>query len=229
MAKKQKKAAKKKEAAPSTPGTPAPAEGRRVGFAKKSGKRTMVGPLDVEADFHDPVKAPPAQQELLTPPEPEPVPAVQGDRMMVQYVKPTFRKSKAGNRIVSLELSLPVTEEHQDLLPRSVREGWKFIGKNGNKRLDIVDVPHQIARFWLTHDDKEEMLTLPIAQVSHVSLQVVESRGAGKKTKAIRFSFRLSVPLSAEVAKFSEWRFGDTMWLYMAESQEEMFPEEGEE
>lgn len=196
---------------------------------KRTGKRG-IGPVDPVEDFEQPVKvAPAAQQELLTPPEPEAVPAVQGDRMMVQYVRPIFQKSKKGNRIIMLELSLPVTEEHQDLLPRVVREGWKFVGKNGNKRLDIVDVPNQLARFWLTNDDKDEVLTLPIAQVSHVSLQSVEARGAGKKQKHIRLSFRLSVPLSKEVARFSEWNYGDSLWLYMAESQEELFPEGEEE
>lgn len=192
---------------------------------KKTGKRG-IGPLDPEKDFDTPTKKP-VQAELLKVPE-EKKQVVANDRILAHYVKPHFQKKKAGDRTISLELSFFLTEEHEEHIPKQIREDWKFMQRRGKKRLDIIDVPGQVVKFWLTSDDKEEALVLPAAKVTHVSLQVVEAKGTGQKQKVIRLSFRLEVKMTADVGRFAEWNYGEALWIVMHETQESLFDEEEE-
>ena len=165
------------------------------------------------------------QGELLSVPE-EKAPAVVNERILTHYVKPRFSKTKAGDRTIGLEFSFWLTDEHEELIPKVVREGRKFMARKGMKRLDLIDVPPQFAKFWLTSDDKEEALTLPAARVTHVSLSVIEQKGAGQAQKIIRLSFRLEVKMTADVGRFAEWNYGEALWLFMGDTQETLWDEE---
>lgn len=185
---------------------------------KRTGK-AGIKPLDNEES---------EQAELLKMPEQPKPPAVQGNKILAHFIRPHFRKTKAGERLIALELSFPLTDAHEEFIPKAVRDGWKFMAKKGNKRLDIVDVPNQFARFYLASDDKSEALILPVSQITHVSLAVVKQTGTGAATKVIRFSFRLEVKMSAEVGRFADANFDESFWLEMAETQETLFDEDGE-
>jgi hypothetical protein len=199
--------------------------------AKKTGKRGPR-PLDVVKDFDTPTKKKeePAQKALLEVPVEEKVPAVVKDKMRVNYVRPHFERLKSGTRTIALEISFALTDAHDDLLPKRIKEGWTFMTKKGYKRLDIIEVPGQRAAFFMA-PDMEEAVVLPAAKVTHTSLQVIEETGSGKEKKVIRLSFRLQVEMSHEVAKFAEWHFGDELYMRMHETQEELFDEgeDGEE
>jgi hypothetical protein len=198
---------------------------------KKTGKKGIGPPLDVVKDFDTPVKKDVKetdQKALLEMPVAEKSPAVVGKKIRVNYVRPHFDRVKSGKRTVALEISFALVDAHDKLLPKRITDGWNFMTKRGNKRLDLVDVPGQRALFFLTSDDKEEICVLPAAKISHVSLQVIEESGTGKAKKVIRLSFRLQVEISNSVAKFAEFNFGQELYMEMHETQEELF-DEGEE
>jgi len=169
------------------------------------------------------------QGVLLEIPESEAPPSVMKDRMLVHYVKPHFKKTKKGERTVSLEFSVPLTKEHEDLIPAAVATGWKFLSKRGMKRLDITEVPAQAIRLWLAHDDQKETLFLPLAGMTNVSLATIQQKGEGQARKVIRLSFRAIVKMSAAVGKWAEYNFEENVWMNMADSQEVMFPEDEED
>jgi len=199
----------------------------------KTGKvKHRAKKLSARKDFDQPVKkVAPAQRDLLdvhlTVKEPEKL--VRNSRMSVVYVKPHFDRNKKGSRYVAFEVSQQLTREHDGLLPKPVADAYSDIAKKNRKRVDLINLKAQLAKFFLTHDDREPALTLMGARVSHVSLQVIEEKGTGKANKVIRLSYRLRVPLSRDVAHFAEWNFGDRYWLYMEESQGHLLEEEEED
>lgn len=222
----------------SSRGTPAKRTGKKgitlVNADRPSGKDAAAGEgLDKDKDFDKPLTKPgtPAaeeakqQGELIQVDDNEKNPAVVGEKIKATYVKPHFDLMKGGDRIVALEVSFPLTEDHDGLLPKKVKQGWDFI-KKGYPRLDVDDIAGQKVAFYMTHDDDEEILVLPAAKVSHASLRVVEETGTGAAKEVIRFSFRLGVKLTKEVAHFAEWNYGNIVYMEMADSQEKLFDEE---
>lgn len=169
------------------------------------------------------------QGVLLEIPESELPSAVMGQRMAVHYVRPHFKKTKKGERTISLEISFPLTGEHEDLMPKVVREGWKFLLKRGMKKLDINEVPCHIIKLWMSHDEEKESLKLPLAGITNVSLAVIQEKGTGQSKKVIRLSFRALVNMSANVGKFAEYHFDEKLWMEWHESEEKMFEEPEEE
>src|SRR5258707_14864348 len=169
-----------------------------------SRKNTKVKALNQKKDFDQPTKRAPAQGTLVEIPPKEPEKLVENDRMKVSYVKPHFDRNKKGNRFVSLECSQVVTALHKDLLPELIIDGWEDLAKKNRKRIDLINVPSQMAKFYLAHDIGEAALEIPAARVTHVSLEVIEETGTGKANKVIRLRYRLRVPLSRDVAHFSE-------------------------
>lgn len=194
-----------------------------------SRKKSKVRPLNQRKDFDNPVKKDPAQGTLVEIPPKEPEKLVENDRMKVSYVKPHFDRNKKGNRFVSLECSQVVTALHKDLLPELIIDGWEDLAKKNRKRIDLINVPSQMAKFYLAHDIGEAALEIPAARVTHVSLEVIEETGTGKANKVIRLRYRLRVPLSRDVAHFSEWNFGDQYYLVMDEAAGDNLLEDEEE
>jgi hypothetical protein len=191
-------------------------------MAKKPKRKGTMGrkvkPLNQKKDFDNPAKRDPDQGTLVEIPPKEPEQLVQNDRMKVSYVKPHFDKNKKGNRYVALELSQVVTALHKDLLPDLIIDGWQDITKKNRTRLDLKGIPSQMVKLYMAHDIGEAALEMPVAKVTHVSLQLIEETGTGKAHKVIRLRYRLRVPLSRDVAHFSEWNFGDAYYLVMAEA-----------
>lgn len=196
----------------------------------RAAAREAIGILEVEAVEEEEIAgAEDPQGQLLEIPESEMPAPVMGERMLVHYIRPTFKKTKKGERTISLEFSLPLTDEHEELIPGAIKAGWKFLAKKGNKRLDITDVPAHIVKLWLAHDSEKEALVLPVAEITNVSLATIQAKGSGKTQKVIRLSFRAMVKMSAAVGKFAEFHFEENLWLEWNETQEQLFEEDEEE
>lgn len=207
---------------------------------KKSGKTNLTlgnapevpdkkGPLNAEKDFDTPTKKAAAEPEaetgsLLTPEQP-PAPTVVGKRILMHYLKPTFSKAKTGTRLVSMHFSLALTEKHieGDLLPEAICESWEIINDKGRKKLDLVGIPGQRAEFYMTHDIDDVKLILPAAEMSNVSIAVIQKKGEGESITVIRLSFRLTVPVSHEVERFAVTNYGNGWWLHIEETEEALF------
>ena len=191
-------------------------------MAKKLKRKGTMGrrvkSLNQKKDFDNPNRQEPEQSTLVTIPPKEPEQLVENDRMKVSYVRPHFDRNKKGNRYVALELSQVVTALHKDLLPELIIDGWQDITKKNRTRLDLKGIPSQMVKLYMAHDIGEAALEMPVAKVTHVSLQLIEETGTGKANKVIRLRYRLRVPLSRDVAHFSEWNFGDTYYLVMEEA-----------
>lgn len=195
----------------------------------KGKKRGRPKKLDTKKDFDKPTRKQEQGTLELKLAAKEPDKLVRNKRMQVVYVKPHFDRNKKGNRYVALEVSAVVTKEHDGLLPGPIAAAYSDIAKKNRKRVDLINLKQQAGRFYLTHDDPEPHLNLLAARLSHVSLQVIEEKGTGTANKVIRLSFRLRVPLSREVAHFSEWTFGDAYWMKMEEAQGHLLEDEDEE
>lgn len=208
---------------------------------KRTGKAGIKPPLDAKEDFDQPTRKDAAagaeveargdQPELLETPK-EKKPVVVKDRFEVSYLKPIFSKMpKTGDKLISLQMSLALNEEHKvpGIMPKMIAEAWKFIAKHGRKQITLVDVPGQNVRIYLTSDDKEEQIGMPVVKMVNVSLAVIQKKGEGEALKVIRLQFRIQVPFSREVAKFAESNYGSKFWIEMHQTQEELFDEEGDE
>lgn len=220
--------------------------GPRAVPPKRTGKSnlTLKNALDDDKDFDKPVRGdgtgtpetapstPAAAKEtgssLMV--EQPPKPTVVGDRIQMQYLKPSFSKTTKGERLLAMHMTFALTKEHtkDSLLPKAVRDGWTIMSKHGRKRFDI-EVPGQKAVFYLTPDGDDDKLILPAAKVVSVSIAVIQKKGDGETQKIIRLSFRLQVPVSHEVAKFAENSFGSDYWVTLEGTQEPLFDEEESE
>jgi hypothetical protein len=199
---------------------------------KRTGRKGIGPALDPVKDFETPTRKKPEaakeQAELLKVPATAPKLIVK-DRMAIRYLRPIFDKTKKGKLTVALKFSLPITEEHMDVLPKIMHDGWQIISKRGRKRLDLIDVPPQRVAFYLASDIGEEALVMPAALVSHVAYAVVQKKGEGEAKKVIRLSFRLQVPVSQEVEHFAVHNVDADFWMVMKPSQEDLFDEDEEE
>ena len=151
---------------------------------------------------------------------------VMNDRMLVHYIKPHFKKTKKGERTIALEFSTPLTDEHEEHLPKLIASGWKILQKKGMKKLDVDYVPPQVIKIWLADDQEKEALILPAVAITNVSLATVQQKGEGQARKVIRLSFRALTKMTAQVGRFAEFNYDDKFWLSMHELQEEMFEDE---
>jgi hypothetical protein len=188
-------------------------------------------PINPRKDFDTPTRnaIPEAQGTLVEIPPKEPEKLVENERMKVSYVRPHFERNKKGNRYVALECSQVVTADHTELLPPLIIDGWEDLAKKNRKRIDLINVPAQMVQFFLASDIKDPALHMAVAKLTHVSLEVIEETGSGKAQKVIRLRYRLRVPLSRDVAHFSEWNFGDAYYLIMAEAASENLLEDDDE
>jgi hypothetical protein len=202
---------------------------------KKTGK-SGIRPLDPVEDFGEPTRKAadalakldkPGKGSLLA--EQPPKPKVVGSRMEVFFLKPIFDKTTKGDITVALVITVPIEKEHHDLLPKIIADGYKDIIKKGRKSIGFNGLPGQSADFYLTSDDKEEVLSLAAAKMTNVGLALIQRKGEGSARKVIRLSFRLQVKLSKEVAHFAEHNLKNSFWLKLEDTQEDLFDEEGDE
>ena len=206
---------------------------RRNPPPKKTGKSGIGPKIDPLDDFDTPTRREPETKPIggtsLLVKQPE-KPGVVGKRMKVFYDKPLFSK-KSDIITVSLLCSVPLEKEHEDLLPKIIRDAYHDVSKKGRKTINLKtdELPGQRACFYLSHDSKDETLTLPAARLTNVSLSEIQRKGEGSSRKVIRLSFRLQVKLSREVAHFAEHNLANDFWVELEDTQEALFDEESEE
>lgn len=230
--KKEKEASPKKDHLPEKRNAP-----------KRSGKRG-IGPLDVEKDFNSPVKVAnvvettgPAQgnsivikavSSSLMVEQPK-RPVVVGDRFEAFFLKPTFSKTKDGKKLVGLRFTVPVDDEHDEVLPKIVHDGYKDMKKKGRAGIRFNGVPGQAVEVFLSQDIKEDALTLPAAKFLNSRIDIIERKGEGAARKVFRLSFTLQVEQSHEVRNFATENHGNNFWLEMDETEEPLFDEDDED
>lgn len=192
---------------------------------KKTGKR-MLPPED-KTDAVKDLDKPSKGGSLLV--EQPPKPTVVGDRMQAYYNKPLYSKlPKSGDVVISFVMSFPLEKEHKELLPKIVAEGYHDIAKRGRKTLGFKELPGQAVKFFLSHDDKDEVLSLPAARMVQANLALVERKGEGSARKVVRFSFRFQVKYEAHIAKFADVNLGNQFWITLEEAQTDLFEDEEE-
>jgi hypothetical protein len=159
-----------------------------------------------------------------------PEPTVVGNRLAMHYLKPTFSKSKQGTRLIAMHLSLALTKEHtaDDLLPERIRTQWDLMGKEGRTKLELDGVPGQRVEFYMDKTMDDVKLVLEAAEVSNVQLAVIQKKGDGESITFIRLSFRLIVPVTPAVEKFAVTNYGNTWWVHLEETDEELFSDDEE-
>lgn len=208
----------------------------RKNAPKKTGPKRGVGgvqPLDESKDFDQPTKKTPEkdedQPELLETPAAPPKPTVVKGRFEATILPPIYSSApKSGDKLISIRVSLALTDDHKKIFPKIVEDSWGWVRKP-NRPKATINMPAQTARFYLAHDVDEEEIGLPIAKVTNANLAVIQKKGDGTALKIIRFQFRLQVPWSAQVSKFVDSHYNVKLWLEMKTTQEKLFDEEEDE
>jgi hypothetical protein len=181
---------------------------RAVAAAEKEGIEVSESPLAE----HD------RQERLLADAEEGlPMTGIQGDKILVKFVKPHFQMVK-DDRFVELEFSIALTDEHRDLMDEKILTAWDFIKENHLKSVIGVPVPPQTVDLYLSPSEKRE-LHLTGAEVTEAKLSLVERTGDGKTEKIMRLQFRVVSDPTKDVREFATTKYGNTIWLKMQPTQ----------
>src|SRR5262249_4497453 len=139
-------------------------------------------------------------------------------------------KTKEGKKLVSLRFTVPLEDEHDDVLPKIVLDGYKDVKKKGRSGMRFNGkIPGQCVDIYLSQDIKEEALTLPAAKFTSSRIDIIERKGEGATRQVIRLSFTLQVEQSHEVRNFASENHGNNFWLEMEDTQEPLFDEDDED
>jgi len=200
---------------------------------KKSGKSRMVGgvkPLDPEADFGKPVREEgpdetPVQGELITEPVKPVGPAIQHGKIAMHFVGYRPKRSKDRDKIVHMDFSLELTEEHQKRLPREIEDAWhelernkyNFVGPDGNtaQKLSFFLVPDS------SEPDMETVATLSFAEISRIA-----ERGKGAERKITRLSMRFVANFTKDVDEFCMNAYDETVFVKIKAAQRRLDEQE---
>ncbi len=189
---------------------------------KKSGKRG-IGPIDPVADFDAPVTKPVEPKGSLLANNP-PKPSVANGRFRAFYDKPFVTKVK-DKILIALQITTPLEDEHEKIIPKIVADAFSDISKKGRTRINLRDIPAQHVTFFLTSDHKEDLITLPACKVVNANVAVIQRKGEGSTREVVRFSFRLQAVHSKELESFSTLNLANDFWLEMENSQEDLWDE----
>lgn len=190
---------------------------------KKTGK-SGIRPLDPEDDFVKPTRKEPEQQELLQVPK-QPSPAVQHGKMAVHFVRFATDKSKNQNRIVNMDFSLELAEEHKGMLPKEVEHAWKDLMRGSVKRIDPDGIGTQNVSISIVPDGEVDLEIVAI--VAKASISRITQKGKGKARKITRLQVRFQTGYDKDVEHFCGQSYDETVFLTLEDVQTEM--EEPEE
>lgn len=139
----------------------------------------------------------------------------------VDFVKPHLDLDKDGGRLIELEMSLPLDDNHRGRIPKPVESAWQYLRAGEARRIDVVGIPLQLVTVHEIEPGKGAGLEvrLTAAQVTHAAVALIEARGTGEAVDTVRFTFRLRVALTKELASFALWHYGLTVWLQLQDSQ----------
>lgn len=185
---------------------------------KKTGKRG-IKPLDVDKDFHEAVKKEPQQAELLKVPA-EKIPAISNGKMALHFVRFVPDRSKDRNRVVNLDFSLELEDEHAKKLPREILDAWKDLKSGNFKRVDPDGIGPQNLSLSLVPDAKADLDV--VAAVTRATVSRITQKGKGKSRKITRLQMRFLTSFTDDVEHFCANAFDETVWGIIEESQQEL-------
>jgi len=191
---------------------------------KKSGKRG-IGPIDPVSDFDKPVTRAPEPKGSSLQADVPPAPSIANGRFKIFYDRPFITKIR-DRILIALQITVPLEDEHAELLPKIVADAQHDVLKRGRKKIICNGIPAQHVSFFLTSDRKEELLTVPACKMINTNIAIVERKGEGSARKVTRLSFRLQAERSQPLATFAELNLANDFWVEMKESQESLWDED---
>jgi hypothetical protein len=174
----------------------------------------QVGPDNIE---------PPAQKELLAPPEAAERPqVVQNGRILATYVGMHLHRDKGDAALVHLDFSFPLDETHNGHLPKKVKNAWDYLASSGDVAVRVGDMPAMTLDVYLDPKEKKPELHLIGADFSRAIVQVVEETGKGASKKVTRFAFRLLTERTNVLMQWAGWSDGKLFWLTLKPTQKSL-------
>jgi hypothetical protein len=243
MPKKQKKAPKKstskkkaeEKAAPAGP--PASEGGRTRGMGsasrlspppKRTGKKGIGPPLDPVEDFDTPVRTEaaqgesseeqPVQGELIREPIPPRPPALQNGKIAMHFVGYKAKKTKYREKVVYMDFSLELTDEHKKRLPREIEDAWHELEEKKYSFVGPDGLETQNLEFFLAPDDDEPALELT-ATLANAEISRIAERGKGKGHRITRLTLRFIADLTKDVDHFCVGAYDETVYATIEEAQ----------
>jgi hypothetical protein len=163
------------------------------------------------------------QQELLASPEEVKLPkAVQNGLMLATYVGLGLERDKDNSKLIHLDWSFPITDEHERYLPKRVKQAYEWLRESGNPLVQVSDLPMMTLEAYEYPEAKLPFLSIVGAEFTRATLQVIEETGKGKTKEVIRFKFRLRFKRTAAIVKFAAWSDDDVFWISLQRTQKEL-------
>lgn len=178
---------------------------------------TKTVPLDQEADFDKPTK----RKNTLVDEDKHAESAVRKGYALATFVKPHFERDKDDKAFVSYEISLPLTDEHDEWVPDEISEAWQIAKDHGYKVQDI-DVENQCCEILLAPDAKEGGLKVDAAEIEKTTISKIVEKGTGEEREVIRLQFRIRLDLDNDAGRFARVHFGHPVWLKLQPLQRKL-------
>lgn len=192
---------------------------------EKASRTKKSKALDPAKDFETPVK-----QEKLLDTDAAQEPVVRNGYLVANFVKPHLERNKDDKAYIAFELSFPLTDEHKNhgLLPNRIVEGWNALTKHGFDKVSVPDVPAQMVELALAPDsiEKQTCLKMEFAEITNVSVLVVQTKGSGEAKDETHLRFRAKTEMASELWRWAAVHFGHTVWVKMQTVQSSLLEEE---
>ena len=146
--------------------------------------------------------------------------AVRKGYAQANFVKVIFERDEDDKAIVSFEMSLPLTEEHEKWVPDEIGTAWKVVKAHGYKVQDI-EVEAQVAELLIAPDAKDGSLKVD-TDVDQVRISVITEKGTGEERDITRLQFRLKTDLDNESGRFARVHFGHPVWVKLQPIQRKL-------
>lgn len=147
--------------------------------------------------------------------------AVQGSKMLAEYVRPHFSRND-DTRYCAMEFSFPLSKDHKGKLPKAVEDAWKFIDKRGFKGVVGIEIDDQMIDVYLASDIKDAEIHLGSVAIEKATVSVVKEIGKGASERVVRFSFQAVMEATKSICTFAVSQFGNSLWIEMSQSQGEL-------
>jgi len=145
--------------------------------------------------------------------------AVRKGFALATFVRPHFERDKNDDASISFEISLPLTEAHENWVPQEIDEAWQAVNAHSFKRVDVLNVAPQTVEILLTPGATEGGLKLVGAEIEKTSISTIVEKGTGEEREVTRLHFRIKTDCDNDSARFARVHFGHTVWVKLASTQ----------
>jgi hypothetical protein len=226
-----KPAEEKRDAGEQAP--PAAESGRTMGTGpqgvkapppKRTGRKGIGPPFDPSDDFDTPVRTEqaaneePVQGELIKEPTPPPPKAIQNGKIAMHFVGYKAKKTKDRDKVVTMDFSLELTDEHRKRLPREIEDAWHELEENKYSFVGPDGLEPQNLEFFLTPDSDEADLEIT-ATLANAEISRIAERGKGAERKITRLTLRFIADLTKDVDHFCVAAYDETVYATIEETQ----------